>query len=320
MHLSDGLLDPKTTLVATGVAATGVALALRQVRHSISPRQMPMLGLAGAFIFAAQMLNFPVLAGTSGHLVGGVLVAILLGPAAAVLVMTCVLVVQCLMFSDGGLLALGANVFNMALVNVGAGWLAYRLLRRVLRMEERRATVLAAAFAGWFGVVAAAVSCAGQLAWSGLVEWRVVFPAMAGVHMLIGLGEGVITALVVLTVTATRPELMAGDKAPSPAARRRLLACGVLIALGLAIFVAPHACRWPDGLEAVAAKFGVEPRKTTPILNAPLPDYGVPGIQSATAATALAGAVGTSIAFLAAYALARVLVPGRRPLPPDARP
>src|SRR5215831_1068840 len=104
MHLPDGFLDAKTTLLATGAAAAGVGIALRQVRSSLEPRQMPMLGLAAAFVFAAQMLNFPVAGGTSGHLVGGVLIAVLLGPSAAVLVITCVLVVQCLMFADGGLM------------------------------------------------------------------------------------------------------------------------------------------------------------------------------------------------------------------------
>ena len=110
---------------------------------------MPMLGLAAAFVFAAQMLNFPVAGGTSGHLVGGVLTAVLLGPSAAVLVLTCVLLVQCLMFADGGVVALGANVFNMAIVSVCGGYFVFRLTKRLIRMEEHRSTVFAAAFAGW---------------------------------------------------------------------------------------------------------------------------------------------------------------------------
>src|SRR6185369_13524999 len=126
MHLPDGFLDAKTALLCSGVAVAGVGLALRQVRTSLEPRQMPMLGLGAAFVFAAQMLNFPVAGGTSGHLVGGVLAAILLGPSAAVLVMTCVLIVQCLMFADGGVTALGANVFNMAVINVCGGYFVFR--------------------------------------------------------------------------------------------------------------------------------------------------------------------------------------------------
>ena len=130
MHLPDGILDAKTALLATGAAAAGVGMALRQVKRSSHPRQMPMLGLAAAFVFAAQMLNFPVAGGTSGHLFGGVLTAILLGPSAAVLVMTCVLIVQCLMFADGGLLALGANVFNMGIVSVCGGYFVFSLAKR----------------------------------------------------------------------------------------------------------------------------------------------------------------------------------------------
>src|SRR5512143_477384 len=128
MHIPDGFLDAKTAIATGGLALAGLGVALRQARLSLPPRRVPLLGLSAAFIFAAQMLNFPVAGGTSGHLIGGVLAAVLLGPSAAVLVLTCVLVVQCLMFADGGLLALGANVFNMGLASVVGGYLVYRLL------------------------------------------------------------------------------------------------------------------------------------------------------------------------------------------------
>src|SRR5689334_4519564 len=153
MHLPDGFLDAKTALISTGMAVTSVGLAVRQVGVILEPRRMPMLGLGAAFVFAAQMLNFPIAGGTSGHLVGGVLTAILLGPSAAVLVMTCVLIVQCLVFADGGLMALGANVFNMGIVNVCGGYFTFRLLQRAFQMEHQRSAVFAAAFAGWFGTV-----------------------------------------------------------------------------------------------------------------------------------------------------------------------
>src|SRR5438477_5708815 len=171
MHLPDGFLDAKTALLSTGAAAAGVAIAVRRVRLSMSPRKMPLLGLAAAFVFAAQMLNFPVAGGTSGHLIGGVLTAILLGPSAAVLVITCVLIVQCLMFADGGLMALGANIFNMAVVSVCGGYTAFVLVRRLVPMERERSTIFAAAFAAWVGTVLASISCAGQLAFSGTVAW-----------------------------------------------------------------------------------------------------------------------------------------------------
>src|ERR1043166_4981334 len=131
MHIPDGFLDAKTAVTAAAFSVTGVGVALRHVRLHLSQRRIPMLGLAAAFVFAAQMLNFPVAGGTSGHLVGGVFTAILLGPSAAILVMTCVLIVQCLMFADGGLMALGANVFNMAIVNVCGGYFVFRLARRL---------------------------------------------------------------------------------------------------------------------------------------------------------------------------------------------
>src|SRR5215472_4804475 len=209
MHLPDGFLDAKTALLTTGAAGAGVGIALRQARATLAPRQMPMLGLAAAFVFAAQMLNFPVVGGTSGHLVGGVLTAILLGPSAAVLVITCVLIVQCLMFADGGLTALGANVFNMAIVSVCGGYFVFRLIRRLIpTAEEHRSTVCAAAFAGWVGTVLASVSCAGQLALSKTVPWSIAFPAMANVHMLIGIGEGLATGLITLAVLRARPQLV----------------------------------------------------------------------------------------------------------------
>ncbi len=305
MHLPDGFLDAKTALLSSGVAAAGVGIALRQVRAALEPRQMPMLGLGAAFVFAAQMLNFPIVGGTSGHLVGGVLAAILLGPSAAVLVMTCVLMVQCLMFADGGLMALGANVFNMAIVNVCGGYFVFRLVKSIIRMEQHRATVFAAAFAGWFGTVLASVVCAGELALSKTAPWSIAFPAMAYVHMIIGAGEGLATGLIILAVLRARPQLVASD----PEARFSLgfgaIGYGILVSLGLVLFVAPFACGWPDGLQAFGARLGL-PAKA---ISAPLAEYQFPLIGSATVATAVAGAVGTLVAFIAAYLLARVVVP-----------
>jgi cobalt/nickel transport system permease protein len=310
MHLPDGFLDAKTALLATGAAAAGIGIALHQVRISLKPRQMPMLGLSAAFIFAAQMLNFPVAGGTSGHLVGGVLTAILLGPSAAVLVITCVLLVQCLMFADGGLTTLGANVFNMAIVSVCGGYFVFRLIRRLIpTTEEHRSTVFAAAFAGWFGTVLASISCAGQLALSRTGPWSVAFPAMANVHMLIGIGEGLATGLITLAVLRVRPQLVAGTAESAEKAGLGFVGYGLLVATGLAIFVAPFACPWPDGLEHVAAALGFSSKAAAPVFSAPIPDYRLPFIGSTTVATAIAGLIGTLVAFVAAYALARMLVP-----------
>ena len=291
MHIPDGFLNAKTAVATGALAAAGVGWSLRQAREHLPARRVPLLGLTAAFIFAAQMLNFPVAGGTSGHLIGGVLAAVLVGPAAAAVVLTAVLILQCFLFNDGGVTALGANIFNMALVAPLVGYSLYRMVRRVV--PGMRGMVLAAAFAGWGATVAAAVSCAGEIAVSGTVPWGKVFPAMAGVHMLIGIGEGAITALVVAAVARVRPELIEeGAPATLRKTYREVLVYGLLLSLGLALFVAPFACRWPDGLESVAAKLGFEQRG--PVIE--------------TAHWWLSGA-GVLVAFGLAWALARVLVP-----------
>jgi len=310
MHIPDGFIDGKTALAAAALSAAGVGVALRQVKQELPPRKTPLLGLAAAFLFAAQMVNFPVAGGTSGHLVGGALVAALLGPSAAVVVVTTVLIVQCFLFADGGVLALGANIFNMAIVNSVGGYVIYRGVCRLL--PGIRGQVTALAFAGWCATVLASISCAGQLAFSGTVPWSAAFPAMAGTHMLIGVGEGLISALVFLAIQRTRPEMIAGNGEPGrPQRRGELLRYGLLVTLGVAIFVAPFACPWPDGLERVAARLGFEQRTAQPWFPAPAPDYRVPGIHWAVGATAIAGAAGSLIVFALALLLGRVLAPTR---------
>ncbi|HWQ92349.1 MAG TPA: energy-coupling factor ABC transporter permease [Clostridia bacterium] len=309
MHLPDGFLDAKTALLSTGAAAAGVGIALRQVKATVTPAKVPLLGLAASFVFAAQMLNFPVVGGTSGHLMGGVLTAVLLGPSAAVLVMTCVLIVQCLMFADGGLTALGANVFNMGILSVCGGYLVFRLMRRLIPTQETRSTVFAAAFAAWFGTVLASLSCAGQLALSGTAPWSLAFPAMVNIHMLIGVGEGLATGLVTLAVLRARPDLVTGNGPAPVTGRFELAGYGLLSAVGLALFVAPFASSWPDGLEAIAHTLGFEHKAQPAVVPAPMTDYQFPWLGSATTATAAAGLIGTVIAFVGAYVLARLLVP-----------
>ena len=319
MHIPDGFLDAKTAAASAVLSAAGLGVALRQARKTLPPRRVPLMGLAAAFVFAAQMLNFPVLGGTSGHLVGATLAAVLLGPSAAVIVLTAVLVVQCFLFADGGVTTLGANIFNMAIVGSITGYAVYRGVRRLF--AGLRGTVLAAAFAAWCSTVVAAVSCAGQLALSGTLPWAVAFPAMANVHMLIGVGEAVITALVIVAVAHARPELVEANGASRPAVAGErwprlergwgeFVVYGALIAVGLALFVAPFACSWPDGLDKVAETFGFAHRAAQQlIVPAPMPDYRIPGVGSASAATALAGVIGTGVVFTLAFVLARLLVP-----------
>ncbi len=307
MHLPDGFLDVRTAALSATAAVAGVSYAVRQTR-ALEPKRVPMLGLAAAFVFAAQMLNFPIAGGTSGHMIGGVLTAVLLGPAAAVVVMTCVLVVQCLMFADGGLLALGANTFNMAVATTCGGYLVFRGVVRLMPGDRRRATVFAAAFAGWCGTVLGAICCAGQLALSGTVPWLLVFPAMANIHMLIGVGEGLATGLIVAVVLRSRPDLVWEGQCES-SRQRGLQVYAWLLALGMAVFVAPFACPWPDGLEHVAERLGFANRAAGPVVQTQLADYQVPFIGSPLLATAIAGVIGTVAAFFAAWVLARILVP-----------
>lgn len=310
MHIPDGFLDAKTAVVTGGMAATGLGIALARVRRHLPPRRIPLLGLTAAFLFAAQMLNFPVAGGTSGHLIGAVLAAVLLGPSAAVVVMSAVLILQCFMFADGGVTALGANIFNMALVAPGVGYAVYWAIRR-LAGAGRRSRLFATAFASWCSTVVTAAACAGELALSGTVAWTVSFPAMTGVHMLIGIGEALITTLVIATIDQVRPELLLEHgQSDLSSSRAKLTAYGLLISLALAVFLAPVACAWPDGLEKVAAALGFEHQAAeAPVLASPLPDYAVPGISSAVLSTAVAGSVGTLVAFVLAYMLARLLTP-----------
>ena len=312
MHIPDGFLDAKTAVVSGALAVAGVGIAIRQIKRTLPPRRVPLLGLAAAFIFAAQMLNFPVAGGTSGHLIGATLAAVLLGPSAGIMVLASVLVVQCLLFNDGGLTALGANIFNMAIVATIVGYCVYRLVRRF--MSGQRGLILGAAFAAWCSTVAAAICCAGQLALSGTVAWSVSFPAMACVHMLIGIGEGLITALVILAIVRVRPELLdqsaQASGAPMPATAAGL---GLVVVLGLMLFVSPFACKWPDGLEKVASTLGFKHNAIEkPLLPGPIPDYTLPGIPSAVVATALAGVIGTVVVFGLSLLLARTLVPHSR--------
>jgi len=307
MHIPDGFIDGKTAATTALLSAAGVGLALRQVRRRLPARRVPLLGLGAAFLFVAQMINFPVAGGTSGHLMGGVLTAALLGPSAAVVVLTTVLIVQCFLFADGGVLALGANIFNMAIVGAAGGYAIYRGLCRLL--PGTRGQVAAVAFAGWCSTVLAAVFCAGQLAWSGTVAWPAAFTGMASVHMIIGIGEGLISALVLLAIQRVRPDLMSpGPATGKPYTTRELVGYGLLVSLGLAVFVAPFACPWPDGLERVATQLGFEHKAVQPLLSAPAAGYQVPGVHWAVGTTALAGAVGAVVVFVLALLLAKSLV------------
>ncbi|HQR26188.1 MAG TPA: energy-coupling factor ABC transporter permease [Nocardioides sp.] len=213
MHVPDGFLDAQTSVATAVVAAGGVALALRGARRELDDRTAPMAGLVATFVFAGQMMNFPVAGGTSGHLLGGALAAVLAGPWTAVLCLSVVLLVQGLLMSDGGITALGTNVVLMGLVGVGVGWLGFRLARAVL--PRRLGSVApAAAFGAFLSVPVAALAFTALFAVGGTAPVPVgtVAAAMVGWHLLIGIGEALITGLVVGSVVAVRPDLVYGAR------------------------------------------------------------------------------------------------------------
>lgn len=206
MHIPDGFLETKVWLSGWGLAIVYLGICLKKVNQTLQERLIPLMGVMAAFIFAAQMVNFPVLSGTSGHLLGAGLAAILLGPLAASIVISMVLVVQCLVFQDGGLTALGANILNMALVGVICSYAIFNTIRNIIK--NRFGILLATAVASWLSVVVAAASCAIELAISGTSPLKIVLPAMGLVHMVIGIGEAIITTLVISFILKIRPDLI----------------------------------------------------------------------------------------------------------------
>lgn len=213
MHVPDGFLDAPTSVTTGVVAAAAIGVALRGARRELDDRTAPLAGLAAAFIFATQMLNFPVASGTSGHLLGGALAAILVGPFTGLLCMAVVFLVQCLLFADGGITALGTNIDLMGLVTVTVGWLVFRSLQLVL---PKRISMVpaAAAVAAFVSVPVAALGFVGLYVVGGSADIPLgnLATAMVGVHLLIGMGEAAITFLAVGSIIAVRPDLVYGAR------------------------------------------------------------------------------------------------------------
>jgi len=213
MHIPDGFIDVQTSAIFAGLAAAGVATALKGARTQLDEKTAPLAGLTAVFIFAVQMLNFPVAAGTSGHLHGGALAAVLVGPWAATLALAVVLIMQGFLFADGGLTAIGLNVFNMGVIGVWAGYGIFLVLRKILP-KNKSSISLAAAIGGLLSVPAAAVGFTIQYAMGATATFSVstVLGAMVGTHTLIGIGEAIITGLTVSAVLASRSDLVYGWK------------------------------------------------------------------------------------------------------------
>jgi cobalt/nickel transport system permease protein len=213
MHVPDGFLDAPTSVVTGAIAAVGIGIALRGARRELDDRTAPLAGLVATFVFATQMINFPVGSGTSGHLMDGALAAVLVGPYTALLCMSVVFVVQCLLFADGGITALGTNILLMGIVTVVVGWAVFRTTQAAL---PRRLSSIApaAAVAAFVSVVVASVVFVGLYAVGGTVELSLaaLVTAMVGVHTLIGIGEAVITFLAVGSIVAVRPDLVYGAR------------------------------------------------------------------------------------------------------------
>ncbi|HEY5502770.1 MAG TPA: energy-coupling factor ABC transporter permease [Candidatus Anoxymicrobiaceae bacterium] len=212
LHIPDGLLDFKTWGTLYGVSGGTTAYALYKVRNTLDEKKIPLLGITAAFIFAAQLLNFPVAAGVSGHFLGAMLACVLLGPWAGFLVMVVVLAIQCLIFADGGFAALGANIFNMALIAGPVCYFMFAASKSLMnkRLSERTSLLTSLAFFSWLSVVLAGAACAVELSISNVVKLSsgAIFGPIVGVNAIIGIGEAVITTIVVAVVLQARPDLI----------------------------------------------------------------------------------------------------------------
>lgn len=312
MHIQDGILSP-AVCAATGAISLGfVGYSLHKLKASLSERTIPMTGMMAAMVFATQMVNFPLGIPVSGHLMGGVLAAVILGPWAGCIALTLVLAVQWALFSDGGMLALGANVLHMGVVGALGGYAIYSVIRRALG-GGMRGTLTGAIVASWLSVMAAAALFCLEFGLSmhaSAPEFDLtsVFTLMVSFHSLIGIGEALITGSVVSFVLAQRPDLIytPAETSPRLAGVGRAVTAGLVVSLAVAAFLAPFASEFPDGLEAVAERTGfIDLERPRPML---LADYEVPlpeGWQAAS--VSVAGIGGTLAVFAIVLVLGRAM-------------
>lgn len=298
MHIRDGFLSPEVCL-GTGVIALGaLAWSVRQLRNSLADRTVPLTGMTASLIFAGQMVNFalPPLP-VSGHLLGGVLAAALLGPWAGYVAIALVLLIQLALFYDGGWTVLGANVVNMGVIGTWGGYAIYSALRSICGIN-RRGTLIAAFLASWLSVLAAATVFCIEF-WASHrgqgYDFSRVFGWMVFLHCLIGIGEGFITSMVLSFVLVQRPDLL---QVPTKSQTvlsgvGRFTFAGIVAALAIAAFLAPFASEHADGLEAAAERTGFSDLGTvTKVLF--LDDYQIPALKDWPAASvAVAGILGT---------------------------
>ena len=285
MHIPDGFLSLIVSIVCWAASAAIIGLAISKTNKSLGEKQIPLMGVMAAFIFAAQMINFPVAGGTSGHLLGGAMAAIVLGPWAGMLVMTSVIAVQGLLFQDGGLVVMGANILNMGLVTAAVGYGLYRSAST----QSTTVKLGVAGVAAWLSVMTGALLTSLELWLSGTSQLQMVIPAMLGVHALIGLGEALITVSALAFILRTRPDLLGADS-ESAKGSRGWVVVGALISLAV-VLISPLASGDPDGLERVAINMGFIDTG----LSAPysiIPDYTLPFLGETAFSTIAAGVIG----------------------------
>jgi cobalt/nickel transport system permease protein len=300
MHIPDNFLSIAVSLICWALTAVTLGIAISRTNKSLGEKQVPLMGVMAAFIFAAQMINFPVLGGTSGHLLGGVLAAITLGPWAGMLVMTAVIAVQGLLFQDGGLIVMGANILNMGILTCAVG---YGLYRSVLG-SNRTVKLAVIGLAAWLSVMAGALSTALQIWLSGNAEVQIIVPAMLFVHAFIGLGEALITVAAIVFITRTRPDLL-GEGSESAQGGRGWILTGVLITLTV-VLLSPFASASPDGLERVAEDLGfINIAQSAPYQV--IPDYTIPFLGATPISTIVAGAIGVIVVLAIAFIAGRSL-------------
>ena len=287
LHIPDGFLSFTVSILCWVISAITISLAVSRSNKSLGERQVPLMGVMAAFIFAAQMINFPVAGGTSGHLLGGALAAITLGPWAGMLVMTAVIAVQALLFQDGGLLVMGANILNMGLITVAIGYGLYR----GVSTGGRALKLTVAGIAAWLSVMAGALFTSLQLWLSGTSQLQIVIPAMLTVHALIGLGEALITVAALTFILQTRPDLL-GATSESAKGSRGWVVVGALISLAV-VLLSPLASTDPDGLNRVATDLGF--MSSAQARTGPLAGYIIPFFDSTLVSKIAAGAIGLAV-------------------------
>ena len=327
MHIQDGVLSPAVCAATGAISLGAVAYSVQRLKQSVGDRTIPLTGMMAALVFAGQMVNFPIGAPVSGHLLGGVLAAAVVGPWAGCDAMTLVLFVQWALFSDGGLLSLGANVLHMAVLGSWGGHAVRMFVQRFVG-DSRKGIVIGSVIAAWTSVMAAAALFCLEFRMSvppGEIDFSKLFTLMVSFHSLIGLGEALITGAAISFVLNHRPELIwrmgtlarpdhgneeqTGKSTHPPTAITRTLVAGLVIALAIAAFLSPFASEYADGLEAALGKLGGEFHQSAsvPGLFADYDKVPVPVAAWEKIAVSIAGIGGTLAVFTLAWLLGKAL-------------